>query len=111
MTLQGLQRVQRIPNSNYKRSGPKSYAWLLQKWGFTPTLEGPYFQMQKTATSEHHRILDKITRESKGETYQVLAKKAPAGSTAEPGEVTAEDVQIDSMYLCVCLSSNLATFY
>lgn len=101
-SLQGLQRIPRVHNSKYKRSGPKSYAWLLQKWGFEPTLEGPYFQMQKTehTGSGIHKIFHKVSGKGKASTYNVLAKKAPSGSTTEAGEVTAEDIQNDSEYLC-----------
>ncbi|KAL2043695.1 hypothetical protein ABVK25_012533 [Lepraria finkii] len=30
------------PNSNYKRSGTKSYVFLMKKYRFSPTMEGPY---------------------------------------------------------------------
>jgi hypothetical protein len=35
-SLHGLKRVDRTLNPNYKRSGPKSYAWLLQV--FSPSM-------------------------------------------------------------------------
>lgn len=42
-----LQRIERIHNSEYKRSGPKSYVYLLHKYNFCPTMEGPYFMASK----------------------------------------------------------------
>lgn len=102
-SLQGLQRIKLVHNKKYKRSGLKSYVYLLQKWGFEPTLPGPYFQMQKvTQTGKHgqsHKFGGKAT------THRVLAKRKPgaaSGSTAaaDTGEVTADDQQNDSEYLC-----------
>jgi hypothetical protein len=97
-SLQGLQRIKLVPNPKYKRSGPKSYVYLLQKWGFEPTKPGPYHFMEKTPhTGLLHRVKS-MTSKSKPTTYKVLAKKDPA--TGESGEVTAEDQQNDSEYLC-----------
>jgi hypothetical protein len=98
--LKGLHKIKIIPNQNYKRSGPKSYVYLLNKWGFQPTKPGPYFQMKKVTQSGHHGLLHKIG--GKATTHQVLAKRkhgATAGD-AEAGEVGAEDQQNDSEYLC-----------
>jgi hypothetical protein len=38
-----LSRVKLIHNPNYQRSGIKSYVYLLRKYNFIPTLDGPYF--------------------------------------------------------------------
>jgi Eukaryotic aspartyl protease len=99
-TLKGLHKVKIIPNKNYKRSGPKSYVYLLQKWGFEPTKPGPYFQMNKVTQTGHHGHLHKIG--GKAQTHRVLAKRkhGATSGTAEAGEVTAEDQQNDSEYLC-----------
>lgn len=94
--LQGLSKIHLIPNKKYKRSGPKSYVYLMQKWGFEPTMPGPYFQMQKTIETEGHGPFHKFGR--KTHTQRVLAKKDPA--SGQSGEVTAEDQQNDSEYLC-----------
>jgi len=69
-------RLNLIPNPLYKRNGTKSYVHLLRKYGFNPTKEGPFFHEVKA-------------------THRVLLKKVGA----EVGEVGAEDVQNDSMYL------------
>ena len=96
-TLQGLQKIKLIPNKNYKRSGPKSYVYLLQKWGFEPTKPGPYFQMNKVTQSGHHGLLKKAG--GKAQTHRVLAKKV-GPQQGDTGEVTADDQQNDSEYLC-----------
>ncbi|OXV07745.1 hypothetical protein Egran_04490 [Elaphomyces granulatus] len=70
-------RINLIANPFYKGNGTKSYVHLLRKYGFNPTKEGPFFHGGSTATR------------------RVLLKKR--GS--EVGEVEAEDVQNDSMYL------------
>ncbi|KAF8853059.1 aspartic proteinase precursor [Acephala macrosclerotiorum] len=102
-SLQGLQRIKLVHNKKYKRSGPKSYVYLLQKWGFEPTLPGPYFQMQKVTQTGKHGHFHK--HGGKATTHRVLAKRKPgaaSGSTAaaDTGEVTADDQQNDSEYLC-----------
>ncbi|RAL66054.1 hypothetical protein DID88_005715 [Monilinia fructigena] len=92
-SLQGLSKIRLIPNKNYKRSGIKSYVYLLNKWGFEPTKPGPYFQLNKAAeTPGTFHIFG-----HKAQTQRVLAKKT---STGEDGEVPAEDQQNDSEYLC-----------
>ncbi|TVY21466.1 Aspergillopepsin-1 [Lachnellula arida] len=103
--LQGLQKVKLIPNKNYKRSGTKSYVYLLNKWGFEPTKPGPYFQQNKVSQSGHHGLMHKIG--GKATTHRVLAKKKHGSATSstaatgeESGEVGAEDQQNDSEYLC-----------
>jgi len=104
MSLQGLQKVRLVPNKNYKRNGLKSYVYLLNRWGFEPTMPGPYFQLNKVSQSGHHGLLSRIG--GRATTHKVLAKKkhptAAQGTTeaAETGEVTAEDQQNDSEYLC-----------
>ncbi|KAN0108458.1 acid protease [Hyaloscypha variabilis] len=99
--LKGLHKVNIIPNQKYKRSGLKSYVHLLNKWGFQPTQPGPYFQKNKVSQSGHHGFLHKFG--GKATTHQVLVKRkggATSGDDAEAGEVTAEDQQNDSEYLC-----------
>ncbi|EPE28650.1 Acid protease [Glarea lozoyensis ATCC 20868] len=116
-TLQGLQKINIIPNKNYKKSGTKSYVHLLSKWGFEPTMPGPYGQMvkaleegEKRATFHHHT--------TKPSTRHVLIKKIdedPASrdfQTTKIGEVPAEDIQNDSLYLCpVQIGSPAQTLY
>jgi len=94
--LQGLSKIKLVPNKAYQRSGPKSYVYLLQKWGFEPTLEGPYFQQTKVTQTGKHGLFHRSG--GKAKTHKTLGKKDPA--TGETGEVTAEDQQNDSEYLC-----------
>jgi hypothetical protein len=97
MATQGLQKIRIVPNRNYRRSGIKSYVRLLNKWGFEPTMPGPYFQMNKVSQTGHHSLLSKIN--GKAHVHRVLAKKTGPGE-GDIGEVTADDQQNDSMYLC-----------
>jgi Eukaryotic aspartyl protease len=102
--LKGLQRVNIIKNKAYKRSGPKSYVYLLQKWGFEPTQPGPYFHMNKVTQTGHSHGKKNVFHKygGKAHTHRILAKKkhGAEGSTADAGEVTADDQQNDSEYLC-----------
>ncbi|RFU30962.1 hypothetical protein B7463_g5370, partial [Scytalidium lignicola] len=94
--LQGLQKVKIVANSKYKRSGLKSYVYLLNKWGFEPTKPGPYFIMNKVTAEDRRARLKRHGGRSK--THHVVGKKDPA--TGQSGEVGAEDQQNDSEYLC-----------
>ena len=91
-----LQRVKLIPNPKYQRSGPKSYVYLLRKYAFTPTMEGPYFIGSKMSQQGKHGLHRLVG--GKAHTQKVLQKKSP--TTGQTGEVTAEDQQNDSEYLC-----------
>jgi len=92
-SIQGLSKVKLVHNKKYKRSGTKSYVYLLNKWGFEPTQPGPYFQADKAVEKpgSYHQF------GQQAQVQRVLAKKGPTGET---GEVTAEDQQNDSEYLC-----------
>jgi hypothetical protein len=96
-TLQGLQKIRLVPNKNYKRSGLKSYVSLVRKWGFEPTMPGPYCWMQKTTQTGKPGHFHKFG--GVPPTPRVLAKKTGPASD-DIGEVTADDVQNDSEYLC-----------
>jgi hypothetical protein len=97
MATQGLQKIRIIPNRNYRRSGIKSYVWLLNKWGFEPTMPGPYFQTNKVSQTGRQSLLGRIG--GRTELQRVLAKQA-GPEQGQTGEVTADDQQNDSMYLC-----------
>ncbi|KAH7146857.1 aspartic peptidase domain-containing protein [Dactylonectria estremocensis] len=95
----GLSKIRVEPNKNYKRHGTKSYVYLLNRFGFEPTKPGPYFQAHqiKQRGLAHPRFHAAVG----GRAYQtkILQKKLDADGT-QTGEVTAEDQQFDSMYLC-----------
>ena len=95
MASRSLHRVKLVHNPKYKRSGPKSYVYLLNKYAFKPTMEGPYFmggRMHQQGKHGEHKLIG-----GKAHMQTVLQKKLPSG---EVGEVTAEDQQNDSEYLC-----------
>ena len=91
-----LQRVKLVHNPHYKRSGPKSYVYLLRKFAFKPTLEGPYFIGGKLHQQGKHGIHRLVG--GKAHVQNVLQKKS--ATTGEVGDVPAEDQQNDSEYLC-----------
>lgn len=91
-----LTKVKLIHNTNYKASGPKSYVYLLRRWGFTPTKEGPYIVGNRVHQQGKHFPHSQHTIGGRARVRKVLEKKAASGET---GEVGAEDVQNDSEYL------------
>ena len=96
MTKSHLHRVKVIHNKKYKPSGPKSYVYLLHKYKFKPTTEGPYFVSQTPHTQGKHGPGHKVG----GRTHMQAVLKKQAAGAAEPGDVPAEDQQNDSQYLC-----------
>ena len=91
-----LHRIKITHNKKYKPSGPKSYVYLLHKYRFKPTKEGPYTVTNRVHTQGKHGTDHKVG----GRTHmQAVLQKKVAGA-AQPGDVTAEDQQNDSQYLC-----------
>ena len=90
----GLRKVLAVPNQNYKAHGTKSYVYLLNKFGFQPTKPGPY----RHATSIHQRGLahSNVAKGGRLRREHKLIKT----TDGQTGEVTAEDQQNDSEYLC-----------
>jgi len=110
--------VQRSPV--YKANGTKSYLFAMTRYGFHPTKPGPYFQAKVlTQQGKFGRVGGRIR------SHYVLRKRKhshphaspPAGGqtsgggtttgsggggseAASEGEVPAEDIQNDSLYLC-----------
>ena len=93
----GLQKIRAIPNKNYQRHGTKSYVYLMNRFGFNPTKPGPYFHAKRV----HQRGLmsSVVPKGGRVRMYNQLVKKTGEDDT-QAGEVTAEDQQNDSMYLC-----------
>ncbi|RKK65981.1 hypothetical protein BFJ69_g15807 [Fusarium oxysporum] len=101
----GLTRISVKRNPHYQPHDTKSYIHLLNRFGFKPTKPGPYFQDRQIqqrglAHPRFHAALG-------GRVYQtkILRKKLGTDGTLDAdgtriGEVTAEDVPFDSMYLC-----------
>ena len=101
-----LHRIQAVRNSKYQASGPKSYVFLMKKYRFTPTLDGPYIVSniahQQGKHGEQQTIGGKTTMQN-----HVLQKKIPPHGTStsatgagQVGDVPAQDSQNDSQYLC-----------
>ncbi|KFY15088.1 hypothetical protein V492_02239 [Pseudogymnoascus sp. VKM F-4246] len=94
-------KIKLVPNVDYKRSGLKSYVYLLQKWGFQPTLPGPYVHVDKEVPQRFGVGLFKnIVRKTR--TDSALTKKEgpeEAAASAKAGEVPTQDIQYDSIYL------------
>jgi hypothetical protein len=98
-TSLGLHKIKVIPNKNYKAHGTKSYVYLLNRFGFQPTKPGPYFHK----TSIHQRGLAGTTVAKGGRIHrhtELVKKTTGADGSTQTGQVTAEDQQNDSEYLC-----------
>ncbi|KAI2638987.1 aspartic endopeptidase [Hypomontagnella submonticulosa] len=95
----GLSKVRAIHNPNYERHGTKSYVHSLNRFGFQPTKPGPYSHAEKV---KEHGVLPEIKGVLGGSVRRerVLVKKAGPEDDAQPAEVSAEDQQNDSMYIC-----------
>lgn len=97
--IKDLHKVKRIPNKNYRRSGTKSYVLLLRKWGFQPTLPGPYTQIE-AVTKEAYRHSHWHKKHGGSKHRHPVTVKQTGPNASDTSEVTAEDQQNDSEYLC-----------
>lgn len=88
-------KIKLIPNLNYKRSGTKSYVHLIRKYRFHPTKPGPY-TLSSSIQQTGRPYTDKPIG-GRAHIRQLVRKKSTTSD--EVGEVPAEDVQNDSMYL------------
>ncbi|KAI1093163.1 acid protease [Rostrohypoxylon terebratum] len=96
----GLTKVKIIHNQNYKRHGTKSYVNTLNRYRFDPTKPGPYFHVDKVRS---HGLLPHELKSALGGVVhkeRTLVKKDNPGDDGQTTEVTAEDQQNDSMYIC-----------
>ncbi|KAI0811374.1 eukaryotic aspartyl protease [Xylaria sp. FL0064] len=96
----GLTKVRAVQNQNYKRHGTKSYVHLLHKYNFEPTRSGPYFRVSRSKRKAP--VSEKLKAALGGHVSKgpVLVKMSSPESEADHGEVTAEDSQNDTLYLC-----------
>lgn len=94
----GLRKVKLAINPRYKKSGIKSYVFLLHKWGFNPTKEGPYIMSSRIQQTGKYLAQSQHPIGGKARVLNTLLKKTGAGG-ADVGEVTADDQQNDSLYL------------
>lgn len=88
-------KINLVKNKNYKPSGTGSFVHLLRKYHFNPTLEGPYHYGKKVEQQGKFGAL-KARIGGKARIHQALLKTQADGTA---GEVGAEDVQNDSMYI------------
>jgi hypothetical protein len=91
-----LSKVRAVPNNKYQRHGTKSYVSVLNRYGFQPTKPGPYFQKFVPSSDAPGRAAAPGVKP--GHAWEGLFKKVK--DDEKPGEVTAEDQQNDSEYLC-----------
>ncbi|UPX15080.1 uncharacterized protein EKO05_0005543 [Ascochyta rabiei] len=106
--MASFQRLTIGRNSVYKANGTKSYLHAMRKYGFNPTKPGPYFQAKVLRPQRKfgrvggrmraHYLLQKRDQTSAIEGVQSKATTQSDGSSE--GEVPAEDIQNDSLYLC-----------
>lgn len=90
-----LVKINLVRNKNYKPSGTASFVHLLRKYKFNPTLEGP-FHYGKSVQQQGKFSNLKAKIGGKARIHTALVKTQADGTT---GEVAAEDVQNDSLYL------------
>jgi hypothetical protein len=88
-------RITLIANPVYKRNGTKSYVHLLRKYGFNPTLEGPYFHASRVAQQGKFASPTGHAVGGRARIHKKLQKKVGD----QTGDVPAEDVQNDAEYL------------
>jgi hypothetical protein len=99
--MNNLSRVKLIHNPKYRRSGIKSYVYLLRKYNFAPTLEGPYFIGSVVEQVGKPALISKFASHIGGHArvkQHILMKKD--ASSGQEGKVSADDQQNDSEYLC-----------
>lgn len=97
MATRSFTRIPVITNKNYKPSGLKSYAYALHKYGIGPTTEGPYFVGNKIHQQGKFGVGKALGGHARVQKH-VLQKKLDAEGNS--GQVPAEDIQNDSLYLC-----------
>ncbi|TID16380.1 aspartic endopeptidase [Venturia nashicola] len=107
-------RVPIYENPRYQKSGIKSYVSLLQKYGFKPTRDGPFFRKASFHSEEdgpHKKALGLTDLYSLRKSHH-LRHETPAAVSSEDtqsqadkssesssGRATTDDQQNDSMYL------------
>ncbi|KAI0024161.1 aspartic endopeptidase [Xylariomycetidae sp. FL0641] len=96
----GLAKVKVVPNPNYQRHGTKSYVSAMNRYGFNPTKDGPYLHIDRV--KQQGLVPAKLKEAIGGRLHKerVLVKRTGPEDASEHGEVTAEDQQNDTEYLC-----------
>ncbi|KAI4638173.1 hypothetical protein J4E93_010329 [Alternaria ventricosa] len=107
--MASLQRLAVHRSPAYKPAGVRSYVYAMTKYGFHPTKPGPYFQAKVMSQQgkfgriggrmRSRYVLKKRNEASAPGGAQSKATASSEGTPTE-GEVPAEDIQNDSLYLC-----------
>ncbi|KAI9927571.1 hypothetical protein ASPWEDRAFT_44896 [Aspergillus wentii DTO 134E9] len=88
-------KIKITPNQHYKKSGTKSYVQLMRKYRFNPTKEGPYYlgsALQQTGRPYTEKAVG-------GKAHILHSLRKKSAESGKTGEVEADDVQNDAMYL------------
>ncbi|KAK4251729.1 aspartic peptidase domain-containing protein [Corynascus novoguineensis] len=94
-----LFKVKAAPNEKYKRDGTKSYVSVMNRFGFQPTKPGPYFQKFVASVDGGGATNRPAAPGVKpGHVWKGLFKKLE--NQEQPEEVTAQDQQNDTEYIC-----------
>lgn len=86
-------KVPLVHNSRYRRSGIKSYGYLIRKYGIHPTRDGPY-SIGRAVHQTGRQFTNKPVG-GKARLYDVMKKQF---SEKDMSQVDADDIQNDSLY-------------
>jgi len=107
--MASIQRLAVHRSPAYKPAGVRSYVYAMTKYGFHPTKPGPYFQAKvmsqqgkfgRIGGRMRSRYVLKKRNEASAPGGAQSKAAAPSDGTPTEGEVPAEDIQNDSLYLC-----------
>ncbi|KAL1902922.1 hypothetical protein Sste5346_000834 [Sporothrix stenoceras] len=102
----GLERVAATINKNHTHNGLKSYVAAMRKFGFKPTMPGPYqmglheYRKQHAATAAAKAGPGQDSIGKLPALNEALKKTDDGDSGAQPGNVIADDQASDAEYLC-----------
>lgn len=92
----GLSKIRVVNNPNYKPQGIKSYVYLMNRFGFDSTKEGPYHHVHRVKQRGLAHPDFKAALGGRVHRERVLVKKTGTGDDTQTGEVPAEDQQDDT---------------
>ncbi|KAF2647636.1 acid protease [Lophiostoma macrostomum CBS 122681] len=110
--MPALQRLSIHLNPKYQHHGLKSYVYSMRKYGFNTTKPGPYFQAKVFGSQgkfggrvggrvrTHYALRKRDISSDEPAASGVEVAENASSDTGNVGEVTAEDIQNDSLYLC-----------
>ncbi|KAH4038793.1 hypothetical protein HBH98_061810 [Parastagonospora nodorum] len=118
--MPSYERVAIQRNPKYTHNGTKSYVFAMSKYGFDSTKPGPYFYAKQFQAQgkfgsaiggrmrtrhvlkkrHHHHDAPQQPKPSDPSPPSTGGDEPPSSDPGNAGEVTAEDIQNDSLYLC-----------